>query len=109
MFVFDGDVFDCRAGVGRDVRVLHRNERVGVVSRMTKHEIPIGCFDCLIYESDETFDMMTTIFFPILPLVITFMLGFTGVNNWGWTTQLALIVIIWIVCLVTGFLWNDMR
>ena len=77
---------------------------------MTKHEIPIGCFDCLIYESDETFDMMMTIFFPILPLVITFVLGFTGsINNWGWTTQLALIVIIWIVCLVTGFLWNDMR
>jgi hypothetical protein len=76
---------------------------------MTKHDIPYGCFNYLTYESDETFDMMSRLFFPLLPAAVTLLLGFTDVVNWEWEAQIMLVVSVWITFFGTGYLWFDMR
>jgi hypothetical protein len=84
-------------------------EAKDVVEAMTKHEIPVGCFGHISYESDETFDMMQTIFFPILPILTTLILQLTNFPLWDWGTQVELLGIIWGSLFIIAWLWGDVR
>jgi hypothetical protein len=76
---------------------------------MTKHEIPEGCFGYLIYESDETFDMMSGLFLVIPMLTTLILLILPTFQEYPIIYQIGMLSCLWISCVICSVAYFDMR